>query len=236
MLDQIRRKKSPRHSSRIICENVSISYDGTDVVRDVSLNIEPGTFLPFLGANGAGKSTLLRAILGLVKPCRGRIITPFVHHPAGYVPQQKIIDPLFPVSVRQLVAMGLYPRLGFWKRPGRALQKKIDAALLHFALESHQDKTFAELSGGMRQKALLARAFVSEAQVFVMDEPTSEFDETSEQEVLNHLYALNRDKGKTVLIVHHSLDKMACYASQACFMERGRAQILPIKPANCEGA
>lgn len=209
----------------IRCRDVWLGYGRDDVVRGVTMDIPPGIFMPFIGPNGAGKSTLLRAILGLMRPRKGAIYTPFKTKPPGYVPQQKMLDPLFPVSVRQVVTMGAYPRLGFWRRPKGAHQERIDKALERFALVEHQHKTYAQLSGGMRQKALLARAFVSNADVYVMDEPTSELDEQSEDEVLEHLYRLCDEDGATVLIAHHGQDKITSFADSICFMEHGRARI-----------
>jgi ABC-type Mn2+/Zn2+ transport system ATPase subunit len=196
------------------------------VLRDLSLEIERGTFLPVVGPNGAGKTTLLRAIVGLVKPIRGRIITPFDRSAPGYVPQQKVIDPLFPVSVRQIITMGLYPELGFWKKPLPEQRDRVNNALARFDLTDHQGKTFAELSGGMKQKVLVARAFVSGAEVFVMDEPTSELDDRSEREVISHLLHLSRSEKKTVLIAHHGLDDLSRMAPVVCFMAHGKATLM----------
>ena len=211
----------------VICEQVYIGYDGRDVVRDVSLQIESGSFLPVVGLNGAGKTTLLRAILGLLPVRRGTIHRDFGGRPAGYVPQQRVIDPMLPVSLRQLVTMGLHSELGFWKRLSAAQHKRVDHALERLGLLDHQTKTFGELSGGMKQKTLVARALVSGAEVFVMDEPTSELDATSEWEVLNTLRMLS-DEGKTVLIAHHGLSVIGKLATEACVMEHGGARIAPV--------
>ncbi|MFW5803383.1 MAG: ATP-binding cassette domain-containing protein, partial [Verrucomicrobiota bacterium] len=100
----------------VVCNDLCVGYDGRDVVRSVCLEIYAGTFLPFVGANGAGKTTLLRTILGLLKPTGGRLRTDFGARPCGYVPQQRVIDPLLPLSTRQIVAMGLHPELGCWRR------------------------------------------------------------------------------------------------------------------------
>jgi ABC-type Mn2+/Zn2+ transport system ATPase subunit len=215
----------------IVCEGVCIAYDREDVIHDASVEVESGAFLPFVGPNGAGKTTLLRAILGLLKPREGRIDTPFAERPPGYVPQEKALDQVFPVSLRQIVAMGLYPELGVWGRATRCQRERVDAALAEFGLAEHRKKCFAELSGGMRQKALLARAFVSQADVFVMDEPTSELDEEAETEVLQHLYRLSAEEGKTVLISHHGLDRIAELAPSVFMFEHGRARMVRTEEA-----
>ncbi|MDO9540881.1 MAG: ATP-binding cassette domain-containing protein, partial [Kiritimatiellia bacterium] len=181
----------------ITCRHVFMTYGRQEVLHDVCLELPSGGVIPFVGPNGAGKTTLLRAILGLLPIRSGRIQTPFAHKPPGYVPQQKAIDPLYPVSARRIVEMGLYPRIGLWRRIGLSERKSVDDALSWFNLAEHQDKTFGELSGGMRQKTLLARAFATEADVFILDEPTSELDERSERDVLAYLQRLCKEHGKT---------------------------------------
>ena len=215
----------------IVCVHVSAGYGRQAVVRDASLEIPRGTLLPFVGPNGGGKTTLLRAILGLLRPLAGEILTPFADKPAGYVPQQKSIDSLYPVSTRQIVEMGLYPELGWWRRPNREQRTRVDAALAELGLAAHQRKVFGELSGGMKQKALLARALVSGADVFVLDEPTSELDEDTEREVLARLRGLARDEGKTVLLAHHGLDQAAALAEQVCVVHHGKVQLAAIAEA-----
>ena len=215
----------------IVCEHVCIAYGREDAVHDASVAVPAGAFLPVVGPNGAGKTTLLRAILGLLKPRRGRITTPFHLRPAGYVPQEKALDPLFPVSLRQIVTMGLYPELGVWRRPNRRQQERIDESLAEFGLAGHQTKMFSELSGGMRQKTLLARALVSGADVFIMDEPTSELDEETEAEVLRHLHRLSAEDGKTVLMAHHGLDHIADLAPAILRFDHGRTKMVATKDA-----
>ena len=176
----------------IRCRGLTVGYGREAVLRGVELEVPRGAFLPFVGPNGAGKTTLLRAILGLLRPLAGTIETPFRRSPPGYVPQQKAIDPLYPLSAEQIALMGLYPRLGWWRRPTAADRKLLDAVFEELGLSPHRRKTYGELSGGTKQKTLIARAFLSGAEVFIMDEPTSELDEASEDGVLGHLARLSR--------------------------------------------
>ena len=207
----------------IWCQHVTVAYGSDVVLRDICLDVEEGIFLPFVGPNGAGKTTLLRAILGLLKIRSGEITTPFDRSPPGYVPQQHAIDTLYPVSVRQIVEMGLYPKLGWWRRPARCDHDRVDSALERFGLFGHQRKTFSELSEGMKQKALIARALVSGADVLIMDEPTSELDEASEVESLHHLSRLSHEEGKTVLLAYHGVEHMIGLAESVCLVDHGRA-------------
>lgn len=210
----------------ILCEGVHVVLGRQEILRGLSLAIPRGGLVPIVGPNGAGKTTLLRAMLGLVPLRRGRIFTPFARRPPGYVPQLKSVDPLYPVPVRRIVEMGLYPRLGWWRRPGREERRMVDEALERLGLLAHQRKVFAELSGGMKQKALLARAFVTAAEVLLLDEPTSELDGEGEREVLRHLRALSVEGGRTIVFVHHGLHQAARLAQSLCWVEHGRARMI----------
>ncbi len=219
----------------IRCEQVTLGYGRDVVLRDVSLSIPGGVLLPFVGPNGAGKTTLLRAILGLIKPLKGCIETPFGHAPAGYVPQLKSIDPLFPLTVREIVAMGFYPKLRWWGRPGAEERRVLDEALEELALTEHAHKNYRDLSGGTKQKTLIARALVSGAEVFILDEPTSELDHASEQAVVDHLWRLVRDKRKTVLLAHHGMQDVHLKAAQVCLVNHGAVRLVDaaqVQPAH----
>jgi ABC-type Mn2+/Zn2+ transport system ATPase subunit len=212
----------------IQCKNVTLGYGREVILRNVSLEIPGGIFLPFIGPNGAGKTTLLRGILGLIEPIEGKIETPFKTRPAGYVPQHKSVDPLFPLTVREIVAMGLYPCLGFFKRLDAKDKDRIEQALEELALAEHAHKNYRDLSGGTKQKALIARAFVSGADVFVMDESTSELDEASEKEVFRHLAELVSKHRKTVLMAHHGLNHMigSLASSKICVVNHGKIELV----------
>lgn len=213
--------------SIIRCRDVCVAYGRQEVLHRVNLDIPSGAFLPFTGPNGAGKTTLLRAILGLLPLRHGRIETPFHRAPAGYVPQQKVIDPLYPVSARQIVEMGLHRQRGWLRRITKNQRTAVDAALDQLGMVEHAEKTFRELSGGMKQKILIARAFVCGAEVIILDEPTSELDDRSEEEVLHHLRILNREHGITVLMVHHDLDRVSSLSDSMCRVRHGNAEIVP---------
>ncbi len=220
----------------IRCKNITLGYGRDIVLENVSLEIPRGVFLPFIGPNGAGKTTLLRAILGLIEPIRGVIHTPFKKAPAGYVPQFKAIDPLFPLTVREIMAMGFYPELGWWKKPDREQEREMDAVLEELNMREHAHKNYRDLSGGTKQKTLLARALVSKSEVFILDEPTSELDEPSEKEVFEHLKNFVARQNKTVLMAHHGLTQLlASAAAKVCRVEHGRVEIIPAERLKKEG-
>lgn len=202
-----------------------MSYGREPVLGGVNLTVDKGGFLPLIGPNGAGKTTLLRAIVGLVRPNAGTVETPFAQKPPGYVPQQGVIDPMFPVPVAQIVAMGLYPSLGWRRRPGRIGKQAVDQALARFGLDGHGHKGFAELSGGMRQKALIARALVAGPQVLILDEPTAGLDQESQNEILNHLKQINRREGRTIIMAHHGEALLNGLTDVVCQVQHGQVMM-----------
>ncbi len=210
----------------IVLRGVSVAYDQDPILARVDLEIPAATFLPFVGPNGAGKTTLLRAILGLLPIRGGQLETPFANRPPGFVPQQQNIDLLFPVVARDIVLMGLFPKLGWWRRPGDDDQALVDRLLDRFGLTGHDHKAFHELSGGMRQKVLIARALADGAEVLVMDEPTAALDADSEREVITLLHDLTVKDGKTVLFAQHGLDLVRPLTDRVCRVGRGRADLV----------
>ena len=221
----VKRRKSPQPI--IVCKDIVAGYGKEIVLHNVNLQIKQGDYLPFIGPNGAGKTTLLRIILGLLRPLSGYVVTPFRNKPPGYVPQMTNIEPLYPVTLFQIVSMGLYPKLRWWRRMSKEDRKLVYETLDEFNLLEHACKRYAELSGGMKQKAIIARAFITGADVFIMDEPTSELDEKSEKEVLSHLLRLSQEEGKTVLFAIHGLEHIAETAESVCAVNHGRVAVMP---------
>lgn len=221
---------TPARPPVIRIRDLELGYGAETVLRGVNLDIPSGVFLPFVGPNGAGKTTLLRAILGLLAPRAGRIETPFDESPPGYVAQQKAIDPIYPVPIRDIVRMGCWPL----RRQGDAASRRerADRQLDHFGLLAHADKTFAQLSGGMRQKVMIARAFVSDPRVLIMDEPTTELDESAQRMVLESLHRAVTEDSRTVLLAHHGLDAIAERARIVCLVRDGDARLIPLSEAH----
>jgi ABC-type Mn2+/Zn2+ transport system ATPase subunit len=212
------------------CYGMTVGYGTEEILNDVDFSVARGELLPIIGPNGGGKTTFLRALLGIIPLRRGTLKFTSRGVPPGYVPQQKQIDPLYPVSARSIVEMGLYPELGWWRRPDRDQRRRIDLALEKFGLNGHDAKTFADLSGGMRQKCLLARAFVINAAVLILDEPTAGLDAASERWVLKYLVELNKE-GKTILLAHHRLEDLSGLAQTVCLVDRRKVLRLPAAQA-----
>ena len=215
----------------IECRSLTLAYGQDTILSEVNLDIQAGWLLPFVGANGAGKSTLFKALLGLLPPRSGQIRRLWGKARPGYVPQQQHIDSIFPVTVRNIVGMGLYAECGLLRLLSKEQKGRLDDTLSSFGLSEHQHKTFAELSGGLRQKTLIARAVIGNSPIIFLDEPVAGLDAASEEAVLNLLIDLCKNKGKTVLLAHHRLEDLSRLSPNVCLVEHGKAEVLPSEDA-----
>ena len=196
-------------------QQLTVNYDKTPVLWDIALRIPAGLFVGIIGPNGAGKSTLIKAALGLVKPISGSVQffgKPLkqVRQRVAYVPQRESVDWDFPVTVRELVLMGRYGRLGLFHRPREADWAAVDYYLDRVGMASYANRQIKQLSGGQQQRVFLARALLQEADIYFMDEPFTGVDLATETIIVQLLQQL-RTQGKTVFIVHHDLNTVEHY-------------------------
>jgi ABC-type Mn2+/Zn2+ transport system ATPase subunit len=195
--------------------DVSAGYGERVALEHVTVAVEPGSLLAVVGPNGAGKSTLLKLMAGLVRPWSGRI--QILGAPAGrearrvaYVPQAELVDWAFPVTVEDVVMMGRFPRLGPLHRPGADDRRAVHDALEQVHMYGHLRTQIGRLSGGQRRRVFLARALAAEPDVFLLDEPVTGIDATT-QELLMDLLEAQAARGKTVVATTHDL---ACAAQR----------------------
>jgi ABC-type Mn2+/Zn2+ transport system ATPase subunit len=194
-------------------ENVSIAYNGQPVLRDVSFTIPHGTRVAVVGPNGAGKSTLFKALVGLLPVRAGKIFIhgqPLGHHKecVAYVPQREQVDWNFPVTVRDVVMMGRYGQLGWWRRPRDADRAMVARCLEQMQIADLAHTPIGELSGGQQQRVFLARALAQAPHILLMDEPFTGVDATTQQTTLDLLERL-RDQSVTILVSTHDLNLAA---------------------------
>lgn len=195
--------------------HLTVNYDKTAVLWDVSFSVPPGLLVGIIGPNGAGKSTLIKAALDIVKPLSGKI--EFFESPLkkerqkiAYVPQRESVDWDFPVTVRDLVVMGRYGRLGLFHRPRAADYAAADYYLELVGMSGYLKRQISQLSGGQQQRVFLARALLQEADIYFMDEPFAGVDAATEMTIVQLLQQL-RDEGKTIFVVHHDLSTVESY-------------------------
>jgi len=202
--------------------DVTVAYHRKPVLWDIDLTLTRPALVGIIGPNGAGKSTLIKAILGLVPLASG--VVQVLGRPVekqrrliGYVPQRESVDWDFPVSVLDVVLMGTYGQLGWFRRPGSAERQWARQCLEHVGLADLANRQIGQLSGGQQQRTFLARALAQRAEVYLMDEPMAGVDAATEQVVFKLLQEL-REQGKTVLVVHHDLRTVPKYFEQVVML------------------
>jgi ABC-type Mn2+/Zn2+ transport system ATPase subunit len=194
---------------------VTAGYDGRPAISDVDLAFRAGTLTAIFGPNGGGKSTLLKVIAGLLKPWQGQVevlgAAPGVEaRRVAYVPQAESVDWGFPVSVWDVVMMGRYPALGPVRRPGSADRDAVAAALDQVGMSPNQRTQIGSLSGGQRRRVFLARAIAAAPDLYLLDEPVTGVDITTQEDLLDILES-EAKLGRTVLATTHDL---ACAAQR----------------------
>ncbi|MFO1022086.1 MAG: metal ABC transporter ATP-binding protein [Planctomycetales bacterium] len=195
--------------------DVTVAYHRKPVIWDIDLTLREPRLVGIIGPNGAGKSTLIKAILGLVPLASGTVEffgKPLKQqqHLLGYVPQRESVDWDFPVNVLDVVLMGTYGSLGWFRRPGRKEKEWALECLQRVGLVDLRNRQIGQLSGGQQQRVFLARALAQKAEIYFMDEPMAGVDAATEQVIFQALKDL-RQAGKTVLVVHHDLRTVRDY-------------------------
>ena len=198
--------------------DLTAGYHKKPVLWGIDLKVPRGKLVGIVGPNGSGKSTLIKTIMGLVPPSSGWVkifgkTYKENRQRVGYVPQRESVDWDFPVTVMDVVMMGRYGHVGWFKRP-----KKSDRDIARDCLDKVKMLPFANrqisnLSGGQQQRVFLARALAQESDVYFMDEPFAGVDAATETAIIALLHEL-REKGKTLMVVHHDLPTARNYFDQ----------------------
>jgi len=214
-------------STPLIARGVTVSFDGRAVVQDVDLDVAQGEFVALLGANGSGKSTLVRATIGLVPMNSGTVElfgTPLgqfrERHRLGYVPQRSRAVAGVPATVHEVVMSGRLSHRQFFGWHTAADTSAVAAAISRVGLSDRATSSLSDLSGGMQQRALIARALASEAEFLVMDEPTAGVDHDN-QEILAELLGALVHEGASILLVAHELGPLRPLINRAVVLDAG---------------
>jgi zinc/manganese transport system ATP-binding protein len=204
----------------LVFEAVTLGYNGRVVLNNVNLTVKQGQFFGLVGPNGSGKSTLMKSMLGLVRPRSGTITWTSGMPKIGYVPQSELIDPIWPMRVRDLLHLTLCSL-----EPANFRHKKEDiqvgAVMEWIGIEHLANQTLDTLSGGEMQRVLLARALIIEPEVLFLDEPTAAMDLVSSQKFLILISNLHVQKGMSVIIVTHDLQSLVGRAKSIGIIESG---------------
>jgi manganese/iron transport system ATP-binding protein len=196
----------------IITSNLSVTYNnGNTALRNVSFEIPQGTITALVGVNGAGKSTLFKALMGFMPTITGEISilgqsvkSAIKENSIAYVPQAEEVDWSFPVLVQDVVMMGRYGHMGFFRKPTPNDILEVDYALNRVGMTDFKDRQIGELSGGQRKRVFLARALAQKSQVILLDEPFTGVDVKTETAIIELLGEM-RKEGKIMLVSTHNL-------------------------------
>jgi ABC-type Mn2+/Zn2+ transport system ATPase subunit len=214
-------------STLVEFDRVSVGYGHRPILAGLNFAIAEGDFLGMVGPNGSGKTTILRVILGTLEPVAGT-----VRRAAGlrfgYVPQRDQVDYGFPLTALEVVLMGRYDRIGKGRRPTADDRARAMRALEQVGIGELAGKHLLDMSGGQRQRTLIARALVGEPNVLVLDEPTSGMDLVSTTQILAFVRDLHERSGLTVIMVSHALNEVANYVEQIALVVSNGFRIGPV--------
>ena len=183
----------------------SLGYDGAPVLQSVNLEISAGDLIAMAGPNGSGKTTIFRTILGFLPLIDGALARNCSLDEFGYVPQSSALDSTFPITAREVVAMGGYGRLRPYQGLPSREKQRLENVLQQVGLSHLAGRAFFSLSGGQRQRMLIARALMVGPKILILDEPLSGVDPESQKAISDLLLKLNRDEGKAIFFSSHDL-------------------------------
>ena len=227
--------------------HLTFERNGENIIHEFSFRVNEGDYVGVIGPNGGGKTTLLRLLLGLAKPSHGQVHI-FGYPPSdrrarqeiGYVPQRGgNLDPLFPATVAEVIRSGRTPRLGLFSSFGAADERAVKKAVKEIGIEKLLARPMSKLSGGERQKVLLARALAQEPKMLFLDEPVDGLDPASRDAFYTLLRKLN-GAGMTIIFVTHDVHAIAaeanaalclkhqlvCHGHKACLIDKEELQDL----------
>ena len=195
--------------------DMTIAYHKKPVLWDVDLDVPEGVLVGIVGPNGAGKSTMIKAVMDLIPKASGWVKIydrPYgqMRSAIGYVPQRESVDWDFPVNALDVVLMGRYGHVGWFRRPSSEDRRIAAEALEKVGMAQFAQRQISQLSGGQQQRVFLARALAQDARIYMMDEPFAGVDAATERAIIDILIEL-RSQGKTILVVHHDLQTVTAY-------------------------
>jgi len=212
------------------CQQLRVGAGGRAILPPIELKIRAGEFWAVIGRNGAGKTTWLRTLLGLIPPVGGQVRSAS-HVRASYLPQRSSMDDLYPLTAREVVSIGAERGWSFLGGvSARQKRDKIEQALGEVGAAELAERPFRRLSEGQKQRVLFARLVAADAELAILDEPTSAMDKIAEREAFELIRALRDRRGLTVLVVSHYLSIVQHFADRAILLDADSQQVVSGTP------
>lgn len=210
-------------------KNLKFGYERELILKNISFNVEKGKFVSIIGPNGSGKSTLLKNLNRIYTPKGGKVVlekvdinrikTKELAKKIALVPQNTIID--YEFTVEEIVLMGRHPYKGRFQREDVNDYKIVREALEMTNTFYLKDRIITEISGGERQRVIIAKALAQDPSIILLDEPTSHLDINHQIEILNLLRRLNKEKGTTIVVVIHDINLASRYSDKVIMLNEG---------------
>lgn len=195
-------------------KNLSFAYTEDPVLSDLNLTLDRGQLMVLVGENGSGKSTLLKLLLGELNPAEGQLTllgqdaaAMTDYSKIGYVPQMNVLNKIaFPITCLELLATAQYREMGWLKIPRKRHRQKAEDMLRQMDLLAYRNVPFNELSGGLQQRVMIARALLDDPEIMILDEPTAGIDQASKEQFFRLIRDLNRERNLSMILVTHEID------------------------------
>lgn len=202
--------------AQLKCENLSLGYDGTEILSGLSFEVNRGDYLCIVGENGSGKTTLMKTILGLRQPLSGKVVfgDGLKKNSIGYLPQQTDVQKDFPASVWEIVLSGCQSGMGLRPFYNKEDKKLALENIEKMRLSNLKKRCYRELSGGQQQRVLLARALCATGDILLLDEPVAGLDPKVTAEMYEIISSLNRDYNTTIIMISHDIQAALRYAGK----------------------
>ncbi len=221
---------------KILFENVTAVRSRRTILKKISFTIQPGECVAFYGPNGAGKTTLLNLVNGIIFAVEGKVsvgdtdVKPETAHSirliTGYVPQNFEVDPKIPILADTVVLTGCYGKLGFFKYPDSSHTEKAKNIMEELEISHIFSRPFGQISGGERQKTMIARAMMQEPEILLLDEPFSSISESSKEKIIETIKKWQKEKALTILLVAHEKNVIKKMCSRIFYLEDGRITLV----------
>jgi len=199
--------------------NITVKYGETVALSNINLDFFRGEFIGVIGPNGSGKTTLLKLIIGLLKPASGTInifgkqgrLTGRIRNKIGYIPQNPEIDYYFPIKVIDVVMMGRFAKLGFFKNPDKKDRRIVIESLDKVGMLDYVNTPFGHLSAGQQQRVSVARVLAQQPEMLLLDEPTANIDMGTQNVIINLINEIHQNQQITICYVAHEINVLSKY-------------------------